>query len=336
MNDSQKQIISNLVHTFVNKANISNQDEIGGAIARLCSLNVDDAIDSILVLLNSLFGRKMITYDEILENVQPILQLNPEKYSSVDDLQNRLKWILAMNLEHPNMPLTENHRLVMEAFDSFNSLLAGSFDCYYTGGMMGYLATNRELERYHGDLDLFINEQQLLRLKELIDVSDDFEFVSNMSHKEVSGHEYKIAYKGTEMSIGLFLFERNPDNSITTKEYYFEHCDTNGPLFVDEHHYTKVYTEMSFSDSTNYHNGIPYKMMSLESIYNSKKNSRPKDRYDAQIIKDSIDMMIDYKLDVERPNNYHVHHKLLPDSIIHNIEQSIHHNKCRDESSVKK
>lgn len=336
MNDFQKQIVTNLVHTFANKVNISNQEAINNTVARLCSLNVDDAIDSILVSMNSLLGRKIITYDDILANIQPMLQLNPEKYSSVHDFHDRLKWILAMNLENPSMPLTENHQLVIEAFDGFNKLLDGKFDCYYTGGMMGYLATNRELERYHGDLDLFINEQQLLQLKKLIDASDDFEFVSNMNHKEVSGHEYKIVYKGTEMSIGLFLFERNPDNSITTKEYYFEHCDTNGPLFVDEHHYTKNYTEMSFSDSTKNHNGISYKMMSLESIYNSKKNSRPKDRYDAQIIKDEVDMMVDYKLDVERPNNYHVHHKLLPSSIIHNVEQSMQCSKCSDTSTVKK
>ena len=43
---------------------------------------------------------------------------------------------------------------------------------------------------------------------------------------------------------------------------------------------------MAFSNQIRKHNEIPYRMMSLESIYNSKKNSRPKDRYDAQIIKE--------------------------------------------------
>ena len=41
-------------------------------------------------------------------------------------------------------------------FDKFNEWIQGKFDCYYTGELMGYLATVHELERYHGDLDLFI------------------------------------------------------------------------------------------------------------------------------------------------------------------------------------
>ena len=317
MNETQKQIIAQLVYTFAQKANISNQDEIIDTVNRLCSMNVNDSIDTMLVSLNDLLNRGLITQGDIFSNVGSIISLNPEKYTSVSDL------IKGMNMEHPSMPLTENHQLVVESFDRFNELLGGSFDCYYTGGLMGYLATGHELERYHGDLDLFINEQQLVALKELVDSNPDFDFVSNMDHKEVNGHEYKIVYKGTPMSIGLFLFERQDDNSITTKEYYFENQNINGQLLVDEHHFSKEYTEMSFSNQVREHNGIPYRMMSLESIYNSKKNSRPKDRYDAQIIKDNVDMMVDYRLDVERKNNFDINRKPVPQSIIQTVEQLI-------------
>ena len=323
MNETQKQIIAQLVYTFAQKANISNQDEIIDTVNRLCSMNVNDSIDTMLVSLNDLLNRGLITQGDIFSNVGSIISLNPEKYTSVSDLIERLNWIKGMNMEHPSMPLTENHQLVVESFDRFNELLGGSFDCYYTGGLMGYLATGHELERYHGDLDLFINEQQLVALKELVDSNPDFDFVSNMDHKEVNGHEYKIVYKGTPMSIGLFLFERQDDNSITTKEYYFENQNINGQLLVDEHHFSKEYTEMSFSNQVREHNGIPYRMMSLESIYNSKKNSRPKDRYDAQIIKDNVDMMVDYRLDVERKNNFDINRKPVPQSIIQTVEQLI-------------
>lgn len=153
---------------------------------------------------------------------QLILNLNPDRYKTPDDLVGRLKWLREMNMEYPKMPITENHRLVLETFDKFNKLIGDHFDCFYTGGLMGYLATGKKLERYHGDLDLLINEQQLSVLKELIDTTEDFEFVSNMGDKEENGHEYKVVYKKTPMSIGLFLFERNNDQSITTKEYYYE------------------------------------------------------------------------------------------------------------------
>lgn len=82
------------------------------------------------------------------------------------------------------MSFSENHQLVLEAFEQFNQLLQMNFDGCYTGGLMGYIAIGHKLERYHSDLDLFINESELLKLKQLVDKSEDFNFVSNMNHKE--------------------------------------------------------------------------------------------------------------------------------------------------------
>lgn len=45
-----------------------------------------------------------------------------------------------MNMEYPQISLTENHKLVLEAFDKFNELIDIKFDSFYTGGLMGYLA----------------------------------------------------------------------------------------------------------------------------------------------------------------------------------------------------
>jgi len=338
MNEIQKEIIAKLVYTFAKKVNNNNQDELINVINRLCSMDINDSIDAILVSLNDLLNRGLIKQEDIFFNVESILKLNPEKYTSPNDLIKRLNWILAMNMAHPNMSLAENHQLVIDAFDRFNELIGETFDCYYTGGLMGYLTTGHELERYHGDLDLLINEQQLILLKKLVDSSPDFDFVCNMDHKEVHGHEYKIVYKDTKMSIGLFLFERQSDNSITTKEYYFENENINGQLFVDEHHFSKEYTKLSFSNQVREHNGIPYRMMSLENIYNSKKNSRPKDRYDAQIIKEQVDMMIDYKLDVERKHNFDIKHKKANQTAIEIIKQLLQEqkNKKNNENFMKR
>lgn len=91
-----------------------------------------------------------------MSNSDLILALNPDKYKTPDDLIARLGWIKSMNMTHPQMPLTENHRLVIEAFDKLNCLIGAQLDSFYTGGLMGYLATNHQLERYHGDLDLLM------------------------------------------------------------------------------------------------------------------------------------------------------------------------------------
>lgn len=338
MNELQKETITRLVYTYAKKANITNENEINDTINTLCSMNINDCIDAILISLNDLLNRKAITLEDIYEDVEYIIKLNPEKYKSANDLIDRLNWIKEMNLEHSVMSLEENHRLVIEVFDEFNNLVQGKFDCYYTGGLMAYLATNHELERYHEDLDLFIYEKQLIDLKELVDSNPNFKFVSDVDSKGVTGHEYKIIYKDTPMSIGLFLFERHLDNRITTKSYYFDSQNSDRKLFVEEHHYSKGYTDMSFSNLIRYHNGIPYRMMSLESIYNSKKHFRPKDRYDAEIIKNDVDMMGDYKLDVESKNNFDVTHEVLQKCIIHEVELLIREQKDNNcnEISVKK
>lgn len=321
MTELQIETIKKIVYTFGSKINITDENILNRLISELLSMDINDTIDRILVSLNDLVTRKAIDVQDIFDNADMLIKLNPEKYQNAEDLIQRLNWIKEMNMEHPQMPLTQNHKLIIRAFDKFNELIQGKFDCYYTGGLMGYLATGHKLERYHGDLDLFINEEQLMALKELVDSSDDFEFVSNMDHKEINGHEYKIKYCDTPMSIGLFLFERKKDMSITTKEYYFENQNINGELLVDEHHFTPEYTRLCFSNQVRQHNGLTYRMMSLESIYNSKKNSRPKDRYDASIIKDKTDMLIDYKIDVAKKDNFDITHKKVDNAIIQSIEQ---------------
>lgn len=323
MSDFQKDVIIKLVYIISKVSNITDENVINQRIQLLLSLNINDAIDQILITLNNLLNEKVLKKEDVFSNIDLLLALSSEKYKTEQDLINRLNWIREMNIEFAKMSLSENHQLVLEIFDKLNELLKNQFDCYYTGGLMGYIATDHELERYHGDLDLFINEKELINLKELIDISDDFEFVSNMSHKEVNGHEYEIVYKGTPISIGLFLFERNADQSITFKEYYYEDKNPEEALLVNENHFSKKYTDLSFSNKIREHNGFLYKMMSLESIYNSKKNSRPKDKYDANIIKDKIDELIDYELDIEKGNNYEVKQKKVTESIIHKIEEML-------------
>ena len=287
-------------------------------VEKLLNLDTNDSIYTILVSLNSLLNRKILSVDDILSNVNLILSLSPDKYHSANDLIERLNWIKSMNLEYPEMPLTENHKLVIETFDNFNKLIKTNFDCFYTGGLMGYLSTGHPLERYHGDLDLFINEDQLFTLYELVQNSHDFKFVSNMNHKEVNGHEYKVTYKDTPMSIGLFLFSRLPNQEIVLKNYYYQKSKSK---FI--HHLSGEYASMMFSNQIREHNGAVYKMQILESIYNSKKNSRPKDKYDANIIRSFIDKQIDYRLDTEKQDNYDINHQIAINSIVQKIENAM-------------
>jgi hypothetical protein len=322
MSEIQKEQIKKIVHTFTKLANVNDENICNDLINRLSVMNEEDVIDYLVVALSDLVEKGQVKADDIFSNIGLITSLS-EKYSSKDDLMTRLNWLKSMNMTHPQMPLSENHKLVIEAFDKFNQIIGTNFDSYYTGGLMGYLATSHPLERYHGDLDLFINEEQLEALYEIVMQSEDFEFISNMDHKEENGHEFKIQYKGTPMSIGLFLFERKPNNEIVIKEYYHLNNNPSEELLVNEQHLSPKYAQMIFTNDIRNHNGIPYRMQSLESIYNSKKNSRPKDRYDATIIKDSIDLMIDYQLDTQKQNNYDVKRKDANDSIVALMERKV-------------
>ena len=86
----------------------------------------------------------------------------------------------SLNISNQKMSLEENHQTILEIFNAFNGLLKNNFDCYYTGGLMFFIRNGGTLERYHNDLDIFVNENQLLDLKHIIDESDNFEFISNM------------------------------------------------------------------------------------------------------------------------------------------------------------
>lgn len=320
MDEARKETIKNIVYKYAELAKINDKEMCDSLIDRLSSLNVDDSIDEIIISLYRLYDKRALTAEDIFSNAHLILSLNSSKYHTIDDLMKRLNWIRSMNLEYTKMPLTENHKLVIEAFDKFNSLIGTSFDAYYTGGLMGYLATGHPLERYHGDLDLFINEEQLAELYELVQNSEDFEFISNMDHKELNGHEYKILYKGTPISIGLFLFSRLPNQEVVLKKYNYPNHDKDLGLFVDEHHISCEYASMIFSDQIREHNGTYYKMQTLEGIYNAKKNARPKDKYDAGIIRDFVNLDIDHKLDTEKQNNYDIKNQHADNSVVQQME----------------
>lgn len=318
--EEKKELIKRVVYKFMELSKTKDTKVRDDFINKLCSCNIDDSVDLILISLSDLVNKDLLSTEDIISNVDLLLDLNRNKYHTIDDLINRLNYIKSMNLEHPSMSLRENHELVTLIFDKFNELIQTDFDCFYTGGLMGYIAVNHPLKRYHSDLDLFINEEQLFALYELVKNSDDFEFISNMEHKSKNGHEYKITYRKTPITIGLFLFSRLTNNEMVLKEYYYEN---DYGLYVDEHHLKEEYTNLAFQDDIKEHNKTFYRMQTLEGIYNAKKNSRPKDKYDANVIKPFIDIKIDHKLDNEKGKNYDVNHQLADGSVVEKLEEVI-------------
>lgn len=207
MTDLQKEQIKKIVYKFSNLANVNDENVCNELILNLYTMKEEDVIDYFLVNINNLIETMRIRPEDVFNNIDLITSLS-DKYSTKEDLMTRLNWLKSMNMMDLQMSLSDNHKLVIEAFDKFNQMIGTKFDAYYTGGLMWYLATNHHLERYHSDLDLFINEKQLYSLYELVNESDEFEFISNMDNKEENGHEFKIQYKEPPMSIELFIWEK--------------------------------------------------------------------------------------------------------------------------------
>ena len=91
----------------------------------------------------------------------------------------------------------------------------------------------------------------------------------------------------------MFLFEKLEDGSIVEKDYYY---DENNDLWVEERINTPECSRLSFGQQIHYHNGIPYKAITLEALYVCKQGKRPKDIYDRDIMEQYIDRDVEQKI----------------------------------------
>lgn len=239
------------------------------------------------------------------------------------DSSSKIKCIKSMNLENKKMSLLNNHKAIMMIFDAINKVLNNEFDCYYTGGPVLFINNNDKLERYHNDLDLFVNENQLIELKDRINSTSCFKFKSNMSKKGVNGHEYKIVCNDFPISVGLFLFERAKNGGITTKKYYYDDLIKMEQLYVDERHFNQAFSQLVFNNETFMHNNYPYKMVRPEYIFYSKthlKPAREKDCYDIKYIENKIDLNLVNAINTEKQKKKDVIHKKIDQSVIIDLE----------------
>lgn len=295
MSDTKKIRIERLVYTFARICKVKDNNKVIKLIDKLTNMKMEEVVDYVLISLNDKAKEGVITKEDIFDNIFVILNLYPKKYKTKEDLEKRLNELLGMNVTNSSsMSLIDNHRAIINTFMEFNKLIQAKLDCFYTGGSMGYIATNHELERYHNDLDLLVNEKDIDELKRIVRQSDDFSLFNIVRDKKENGHEFKITSKKNDMSIGIFLFERTEDQSIIINSYYYK----DNVLMVDKEYLDKEFSNLAFPNYIREYKGTLYKMCSLEHIYNLKMTGdREKDLYDTSIVKDYVNMNIVRKLD---------------------------------------
>lgn len=104
-------------------------------------------------------------------------------------------------------------------------------------------------------------------------------------------HEVIANHKENEFHLGFFLFRREPDNSITVREYFMEENE-NGervPKILERHEPAEL-VALEYSEEYTEFAGTKFRTSTPESVYAKKMSTRhPKDMLDIEALRDKVD-----------------------------------------------
>ena len=208
---------------------------------------------------------------------------------SIDFLHNRYSWLINMGINPNFCHLDENHNLIYKIFDEYNKMLnENNIEYYYTSGILAYLLAGKDLERYHHDLDIFINMNHLEKLEHICN-NYNFCFERKIGDRGDGTKRVmlKMYYQDIiDIPITVFMYVKEKDGSITQKDYFLNESNKE---FVEYIHNSPLISKLSFSELPKVHNNIQYYSITPEALFLCKTGNRPKDIYDCTIFRDIID-----------------------------------------------
>lgn len=218
------------------------------------------------------------------------------------DLEKRYLWLKKMNIDPNIIHLNENHQSIYEIFDKCNVMFnENNIEYYYTSGILSYMLINKELQRYHHDLDIFVNMNDLEKLEQVCS-NYGFTFKRQLGDRNDGTKRVmlKMYYENVlEIPITLFMYVRQEDNTIEQNDYFID----DGKFYIEKIYNSPLVVNLSFSDEPKYHNNIKYFAITLEALYLSKIGNRPKDIYDCSQFEKHLDLHKFEKLKNEISNN---------------------------------
>lgn len=218
------------------------------------------------------------------------------------DLEKRYLWLKNMNIDPNTIHLNENHQRIYEIFDKCNVMFnENNIEYYYTSGILSYILINKELQRYHHDLDIFVNMSDLEKLEQVC-CNYGFTFKRQIGDRNDGTKRVmlKMYYENAlEIPITLFMYVRQEDNTIEQNDYFID----GGKFYIEKIYNSPLVVNLSFSDEPKYHNNIKYFAITLEALYLSKIGNRPKDIYDCSQFEDYLDLYKVKKLQNEISND---------------------------------
>ena len=154
--------------------------------------------------------------------------------------------------------------------------------------------------RYHGDIDFMVAEKDIEKVREAL-VGTDYEFSDDRFNNQKrfsegvghtqGEHEVIANHKDNEFHLGFFLFRREPDQSITIREYFMQERENGQRVpMVLERHCPKELVDLEYTSEETEFAGTKFRTSTPESVYSKKMHTRhDKDMLDIQALKDKVD-----------------------------------------------
>ncbi len=237
-----------------------------------------------------------------------INNINLEIAPSVEEIKEEYE---GKNVKEDNhVSLEENHKLIIDTFTQITNMFnIEGIDYCVIGSLPAYIQNGVPLFRYHSDIDIMINEEDIEKVKMVMEncgfTFTDLRFPSlDEFHTIIDTKNTHLVtstnvYNG--MSVDFVTFRREKDNSITTTDYLQR--EYNGEVIVDrlERNYNPIGTHLRFDNRCEC-NGVLANVCSTEHVYNLKSVSRrEKDLTDMEVLAEYIDK--DKLKEIRRNNN---------------------------------
>lgn len=294
MEEIKLQKIKNIIESLSKVVDMSEEKK-QQVIDRFSQMSDKDAIKELAEAAYRLLGNNEEVYNYSLELIRTI---NPELCPPVDDMKSRLSKMFSNEVEG-NMSLEENHRLINETIVKLTQLFNQyGIDYYIAGALPCFFKTGQPLFRYHDDIDIMVNEDDIPKVSEVMKLIGyefhDDRFPSLERYEEMEQnkppHTVLAQNPNNEFHLGYFTFKREQDNSITVREY--SHHLENGEVAVDvlERRSDPIGTELRFDETPTEYMGTSFRTGSVEHVYALKGYTRrPKDITDMQKLEPFID-----------------------------------------------
>ena len=286
--------LQNVIDTLSRIVNVPDEKK-QELITKYSTMSEQDVIKELSQIIYRVLRYKEELYNYSLEVIRNI---NPEICPPVEEMKSILNRMYSNEVEG-NMSLEDNHRLVNESLVRFTTLFNQyGIDYYIVGALPCFLKTGQQLFRYHDDIDIMINEDDIPKVAGIIELSgykfhdDRFPSLERFQEMEQNKPPHTVLAQNpnNEFHLGFFTFRREQDNSITMREY--SHRIENGAVAVDvlERQSDPIGTALRYDETPTSYMGTSFRTSTVESVYALKGYTRrPKDITDMQKLEPYID-----------------------------------------------